>query len=50
MSGMNRSGSVRAKWTRIIAEQRSRGVSVAGFCEARGISASSMFAWTQKLA
>lgn len=49
MSGMNRSEAVRKKWSRIIAAQRRSGLSVAGFCEERGIPASSLFGWKRKL-
>jgi hypothetical protein len=51
MSGMNRASIVaRDKWSRIIAAQRSSGMSVARFCAARGIPASSLFAWKRRLA
>jgi hypothetical protein len=50
MSGMNRSEAAREKWSRIIAAQRGSGLSVARFCEARGIPASSLFVWKRRLA
>ncbi|MGE3110100.1 MAG: hypothetical protein AB7O77_17315 [Phycisphaerales bacterium] len=37
------------KWTRIIEDQRTRGLTVARFCEARGIPASSFFPWRKRL-
>lgn len=50
MPGMNRSGTARARWARIIAEQRASGMTVARFCEARGIASSSFFPWKRRLA
>lgn len=48
---MNKStAAAREKWSRIIAEQRVSGLSVARFCEDRGIPASSFFPWKRKLA
>jgi hypothetical protein len=49
MSGMNRSEVARAKWSRIVAAQRSSGLSVVRFCEERGIPVSSLFAWKRRL-
>jgi hypothetical protein len=50
MSGMNRSEAAREKWSRIIAAQRRSGMSVARFCDRRGIPASSLFVWKRRLA
>lgn len=51
MLGMRKpSSAARVKWTRIVAEQRRSGLPVKRFCEARGIPASSVFAWKRKLA
>jgi hypothetical protein len=51
MSGMNKASvAARAKWSRIIAEQRHSGMSAARFCDERGIWASSFFSWKRKLA
>lgn len=46
---MSRSGSVRAKWTRIIREQQASGLSVAAFCAERGIAESSFYPWKREL-
>lgn len=50
MLGMHKSETAVAKWSRIIAAQRSSGLSVTRFCEERGIAASSFFAWKRRLA
>jgi hypothetical protein len=50
MSRMNKTSTAAwEKWTRIIEEQRVSGLTVARFCEARGIPASSFFPWRKRL-
>jgi hypothetical protein len=52
MTGMdrsNRSERAWAKWRGLVEEQRASGLSVHRFCQARGIPASSLFAWRRKL-
>jgi transposase-like protein len=44
------SESARRRWERIVREQRSSGLSVAGFCRREGVPASSFFAWKRRLA
>lgn len=47
---MDKSEAACTKWSRIIAAQRSSGLSVARFCAERGIPASSLFGWKRRLA
>ena len=46
---MSRSGTAREKWTRIIREQQTSGLSVAAFCAQRGVAESSFYPWKRKL-
>ncbi len=41
--------SARAKWTRIIEQQRSSGLAVSVFCGQRSLAVSSYYAWRRKL-
>jgi transposase-like protein len=47
---MNRSGTAREKWTRIIHEQQASGETVAAFCAGRGIAESLFYPWKRRLA
>ena len=47
MAGM---GSAERRWRTRVADQRASGLSVKAFCAARGIAASSLFAWRRRLA
>ena len=38
-----------AAWRAVIAEQRDSGLSIAAFCEARGIAPSSFYVWRRRL-
>ncbi len=38
------------KWSRIIAEQRRSGLTIAAFCRKHAVPASSLFAWRRRLA
>jgi hypothetical protein len=47
---MNRASmAARARWARIIREQRESGLSVGVFCARRSIPTSSLFAWRRRL-
>lgn len=50
MTCMSRTESARARWVRIIREQRESGETVAAFCASRGIAASSFYPWKRRLA
>jgi hypothetical protein len=43
-------GSAEVRWRALAAEQRASGMTVKAFCVARGIAASSLFAWRRRLA
>jgi hypothetical protein len=50
MRGMNKASmAAREKWSRIVESQQRSGMSVARFCDERGLWASSFFAWRRKL-
>jgi transposase-like protein len=42
-------GSAEVRWRALADEQRASGMSVKAFCAARGIAASSLFAWRRRL-
>jgi transposase-like protein len=42
-------GSAAKYWRTIVEEQRTSGLSVAAFCQQRGLTASSLFAWRRRL-
>jgi transposase-like protein len=44
-----RGREARAKWRRIVAEQKRSGQSVAAFCRERGLCAPQFFAWKKRL-
>ncbi len=44
-----RGREARAKWQRIVAEQRQSGQGVAAFCRERKLCAASLFAWKKRL-
>lgn len=46
---MSRTESARAKWTRIIREQRASGLTIAAFCAERGVAVSSFYPWKRRL-
>jgi transposase-like protein len=43
-------GSAEARWRAVVDAQRASGMTVKAFCAARGIAASSLFAWRRRLA
>ena len=47
---MSRTDSAREKWTRIIREQQSSGLTIAAFCAERGVAVSSFYPWKRRLA
>jgi transposase-like protein len=43
-------GAAEARWRAVVDAQRASGMTVKAFCAARGIAASSLFAWRRRLA
>jgi hypothetical protein len=47
---MGKAETAREKWSRIIREQQSSGLTIAAFCAGRGVAVSSFYPWKRRLA